>query len=77
MELIVTNMTCIQYRGELYDTVLYIDAFNIEILSYSYKEKNNSIKPYYDGLNIVLSKVKGIDYSMTLHSFLFLIDIYK
>lgn len=24
--------------------------------------------PYYDGLNIILDKIKGIDYSTTLHS---------
>ena len=68
LELIVTDMTCIKYRGDLYDTVLYMDAFNIEILSYSYTKKHNSIMPYYEGLNIILDKIKGIDYSTTLHS---------
>ena len=51
-------MTCIKYRGDLYDTVLYMDAFNIEILAYAYTKKHNSIKPYYDGLNIILGKIK-------------------
>ena len=68
LELIVTDMTCIKYRGELYDTVLYMDAFNNEILAYSYTKKHNSIKPYYKGLDIILSKIKGIDYPTTLHS---------
>lgn len=68
LELIVTDMTCIKYRKELYDTVLYMDAFNIEIIGYSYTNKHNSIAPYYDGLNQVLNKIKGISYSTTLHS---------
>lgn len=68
LELIVTDMTCIKYRGCLYDTVLYMDAFNIEILAYSYTKKHNSILPYYEGLNILLDKIKGINYPITLHS---------
>ena len=61
-------MTCIKYRGELYDNVLYMDAFNIEILSYSYTKKHNSITPYYEGLYVILDKIKGINYPTTLHS---------
>ena len=68
LELIATDMTCIRYRGDLYDTVLYIDAFNIEILAYSYTKKHNSIVSYYEGLNIILDKIKGINYSTILHS---------
>lgn len=61
-------MTRIKYRGNLYDIVLYMDAFNIEILAYAYTKKHNSIKPYYDGLSVILNKIKGINYSTTLHS---------
>ena len=68
LELIVTDMTCIKYRGDLYDTVLYMDAFSIEILAYSYTKKHNSIVPYYEGLNVILDKIKWINYSTTLHS---------
>ena len=68
LELIVTDMTCIKYRQQLYDTVLYMDAFNIEIIGYSYTKKHNSVMPYYDGLNQILDKIKGINYPTTLHS---------
>jgi transposase InsO family protein len=68
LSLKVTDMNCIKYRGDLYDTVLYMDAFNIEILAYSYTKKHNSISLYYEGLNTILSKIKGIDYPITLHS---------
>ena len=68
LELIVTDMTCLKYRKELYDVVLYMDVFNIKIIGYSYTNKHNFISPYYDGLNQILSKIKGINYPTTLHS---------
>ena len=68
LELITTDMTCIRYKKELYDVVLYLDAFNIEILAYAYTKKHNSVLPYYDGLKIILSKIKEISYPTTLHS---------
>jgi transposase InsO family protein len=61
-------MTCIKHRGVLYDTALYLDAFNNEILSYGYTSKRNSIKPYYEGLISYLEQTKRIDYPSTLHS---------
>ena len=35
-----------------------MDAFNIEIIGYSYTKKHNSVMPYYDGLNQVLERIK-------------------
>ena len=68
LELIVTVMTCIKYRKQLYDLVLYMDAFNIEIIGYAYTQKHNSISPYYNGLYQILNKIKGIKYPTILHS---------
>ena len=68
LELIVTDMTCLKYRKELYDVVLYMDAFNIEIIGYAYTNKHNAILPYYTGLNQILDKIKGSNYPTTLHS---------
>ena len=68
LELIVTDMTCLKYRKELYDVVLYMDAFNIEIIGYDYTNKHYAILSYYTGLNQILDKIKGINYPTTLHS---------
>jgi transposase InsO family protein len=68
LEKVCRDMTCIRYRSELYDTTLYLDAFNNEIISYGYTNKHNSITPYYDGLFPYLDKIKRIDYPSTLHS---------
>lgn len=68
LEKVCTDMTCIRYRSKLYDTTLYLDAFNNEIISYGYTNKRNSITPYYDGLFPYLDKIKRIDYPSTLHS---------
>lgn len=68
LELICTDMTCIRHRSKLYDVVLYLDAFNNEIIAYGYTSNHNSIKPYYDGLEGYLDKIKRIEYQSTLHS---------
>ena len=68
LELIVINMTGIKYRWDLYDTFLYMDAFNLEILVYSYTKKHNFIVSYYDELKVILDKIKGINYPTTLNS---------
>ena len=68
LEKITSDMTCIKHRGRLYDVVLYMDAFNNEILSYAYTNKHNNSAPYYEGLNILLSKLKGIETQIVLHT---------
>jgi len=67
-EKICTDMTCLKHRGILYNLVLYVDAFNNEILAYGYTKNHNTITPYYDGLNILLSKLKEVEYQTVLHS---------
>jgi transposase InsO family protein len=68
LEKVCTDMTCIKYRSNLYDTTLYLDAFNNEILSCGYTSNHNSISSYYDGLFPYLEQTKRIDYPSTLHS---------
>jgi putative transposase len=68
MEIVVTDMTCIRHRNKLYDLVLYMDTFNNEIISYSYTDEHNSAVPYYEGLEGLLSIIKGISYPTVLHS---------
>jgi Transposase and inactivated derivatives len=68
LEKICTDMTCLKHRGILYDLVLYVDAFNNEIIAYGYTKKHNAITPYYDGLNTLLSKIKEVEYQTVLHS---------
>lgn len=67
-EKICTDMTCLKHKGVLYDLVLYLDAFNNEIVAYGYTKNHNSIKPYYDGLELLLSKIKEVEYQTVLHS---------
>ena len=68
LEKICTDMTCIKYRDNLYDLVLYLDAFNNEIVSYAHTEKHNASKPYYEALYGLLNKLKRIEYQTVLHS---------
>ena len=68
LEKICTDMTCLKHCGMLYDLVLYLDAFNNEIVAYGYTKRHNSITPYYDGLNTLLNKLKEVEYQTVLHS---------
>lgn len=68
LEKISSDMTCMKYRGTLYDVVLYLDAFNNEILSYAYINQHNSSIPYYEGLEKLLIKLKGIETQTILHT---------
>lgn len=60
LEKVVSDMTCIYFKGQLYNLTFYLDVFNNEILSYKLSNKNGDPKTYYDGLNEVLKKIKGI-----------------
>ena len=68
LEKVVTDMTCIKYKKQLYDVTLYMDVFNNEIISYGYTKKRNHPSSYYDGLYQYLNKLKGINYPSVLHS---------
>ena len=55
---IVSDMTCIPYKGKLYNLTFYLDTFNNEILSYKLSDKNGDVRTYYDGLKDLLLKIK-------------------
>ncbi len=55
---IVSDMTCIPFKGKLYNLTFYLDVFNNEILSYNLSDKNGDVRTYYEGLKDLLSKIK-------------------
>lgn len=60
-------MTCLPYKGKLYNLVFYMDVFNNEILSYKLSSKNGDPQIYYEGLKEVLKKVEQPQ-KVTLHT---------
>lgn len=63
-------MTCIPFKGKLYNLTFYMDVFNNEILSYQLSDKNGDVKTYYDGLKDLLIKIKEeqLDKQVILHT---------
>ena len=57
-EVIVSDMTSFRTKYNYYELTMYFDAWNKEILGYGLSTKKEDIKPYYDGLNQVLNKIK-------------------
>lgn len=55
---IISDMTCIPFKGKLYNLTLYLDVFNNEILSYKLSDKNGDVRTYYDGLKDLINVIK-------------------
>ncbi len=69
MEKIVSDMTCLPYKGKLYNLVLYIDVFNNEIISHKLSARNGDVKIYYEGLKDIIEKIKeGQPNKVILHT---------
>lgn len=68
LEKVVSDMTCIYFKGKLYNLTFYLDVFNNEIISYKLSNRNGDPKTYYDGLKIVLEKIKGTNLQLILHT---------
>jgi len=51
-------MTCIPHKGKLYELTFYLDVFNNEILTYKLSNKRGDPSTYYDGLELLLNKIK-------------------
>ncbi len=58
LEKVVSDMTCIPFKGKNYNLVFYLDVFNNEILTYKLSSKYGDSKIYYDGLESLLLKIK-------------------
>lgn len=53
---VVSDMTCIQNKGVLYEWTLLLDAFNNEIIAHSLSRNGNN-KPYYHCLDVLKQKI--------------------
>ena len=58
LEVIVSDMTAFYVKGTYYELTMYFDAWNKEIVGYGLSSRKGDVKSYYDGLNLVLAKIK-------------------
>ncbi len=57
-------------KGIYYELTLYIDTFNREIIAFGLTDKRGDIKPYFEGLNGVIHRIKEKEQTClsTLHT---------
>ena len=70
LEIIVSDMTSFRAAGKYYELTLYIDTFNREIVGFGLGQKQNDVKPYFEGLKQVIEKIKEKEQTnlSTLHT---------
>lgn len=57
LEIVVSDMTNIPYRGKLYEWTLFVDVYNNEIIAHSLSARRGDPLPYYCCLDILKQKV--------------------
>ena len=65
-EVVVSDMTQFYVKGKVYELTLYIDAFNNEILTYGLATRKGSVSSYYDGLDLLINKLKKEQTSLNI-----------
>lgn len=70
LEIIVSDMTSFYSKGVYYELTLYIDTFNREIIAFGLTDRRGDIKPYFEGLNGVIQRIKEKEQAClsTLHT---------
>lgn len=68
LKLVVSDMTCLRYKGKQYEWTYILDTFNNEIISSSLTDKTGSPKPYYNCLEGLLTKIKEQTDPLVLHT---------
>lgn len=65
-EVVVSDMTRFYIKGKVYELTFCIDVFNNEILTYGLASREDSINSYYDGLGLLLNKLKKEQTSLSI-----------
>lgn len=68
LEIVVSDMTCIRYRGHVYEWTYLLDTFNNEILSHHITAKVGDSSPYYNCLNDLKVKIEEQTTPVVLHT---------
>jgi len=57
LELVVSDMTCLTYKGKLYEWVYMLDTFNNEIISSHLAKRRGDPKPYFRCLDDLKQRI--------------------
>lgn len=69
LQVAVSDMTAFYVKEVYWELTLYMDLWNNEIIGYGLSNRRGSRDTYYEGLNMVVEKIKGIkDLDLILHT---------
>lgn len=68
MELLVSDMTCVPYKGKLHEWVFVLDTFNNEIISHHLASRQGDPAPYFRCLHDVALKMDERMRPVMLHT---------
>lgn len=68
LEIVVSDMTCLPYKGKLYEWTYILDTFNNEILSHALSQKAGDRKPYFSCLTSLKEKITQQHHDTILHT---------
>jgi transposase InsO family protein len=68
LEIVVSDMTVLRNHGTSWEWTYILDTFNNEIIASSLSSKRGDIKPYFDTLEQLKTKIKGADHPVILHT---------
>ena len=66
LQVVVSDMTQFYVKGKVYELTLYIDVFNNEILTYGLGIRKGDTRSYYDGLELLINKLKKEQTSLNI-----------
>lgn len=68
LEIVVSDMTNIRYKGETYEWTYLLDTYNNEIISHHLSKRIGDRNPYFDCLNDLKQKIKEQKTPTVLHT---------
>lgn len=68
LEVVVSDMTVLHNHGISWEWTYMIDTFNNEIIASAISKKKGDIKPYFDTLEQLKTKIKGAEHPVILHT---------
>ena len=66
LQVVVSDMTQFYVKGKVYELTFYIDTFNNEILTYGLGTRKGDTQSYYDGLGLLINKLKKEQTSLNI-----------
>lgn len=68
LEIVVSDMTNIRYRGKNYEWTYLLDTYNNEIISHHFSARQGDRKPYFDCLNDLMKRIEEQKTPTVLHT---------